>query len=369
MKLTCSKESILKILNVADNVISTKTSISILSNILLEAFSSKIKITAYETKINFFGDIGADILEEGSISVHCNKFYSIVRKLPGNEIIIESDENNQIHIKPKDNDNINYTIKGLESNKFPQIKYNENSEFFSISQEIISDMIKKTIFAVSETDNRRFVSGIYFEITDKTLKMVSTDGKRLSMIKNDVDTKKIKFENGVIIPPKILIETLKLCSGNGDVQISIDNKEIYIKINNFTFISNLLEGNFPPYEKVIPFDQTIIIPVNRKLLYESLDRISQISDKESHKITMSLNNDKMILYTEDITIGSGEEVIPIEFNKDEFKISLNSIFITDVLNVIKNDNVILEFKDANTTVTIKEEKNDNFIYIMMPMTS
>jgi len=370
MKLTCSKESILKILNVADNVISTKTSISILSNILLEAFDSKIKITACETKINFFGDIGADITEEGAVSVHCNKFYSIIRKLPGNEIIIESDNTSQIHIKPKDNDNINYTIKGLEANKFPQIKVAENSDFFSISQEIIADMIKRTIFAVSETDNRRFVSGIYFEISDKVLKMVSTDGKRLSMIKNEIDiNSKIKIENGVIIPPKILIETLKLCSGNGDVQISINNKEIYIKINNFSFISNLLEGNFPPYEKVIPFDQSIVIPVNRKSLFESLDRISQISDKESHKITMSLNKDKMVLYTEDITIGSGEEVIPVEYKKEEFKISLNSIFITDVLNVSKNDNVILEFKDANTTVTVKEENNDNFIYIMMPMTS
>ena len=163
MKITCSKESLLKIIGIAENVISTKTSISVLSNILFEAKENKIKITACETKLSFYAEIGADILEEGSVSVNCNKFYSIAKKLPGEEIQISIEDDNIIKIKPKNNDNIHYTLKGIETDKFPPIKQIEDAEFFSISQEVFSELISRTIFAVSQNDNRRFVSGIYSE--------------------------------------------------------------------------------------------------------------------------------------------------------------------------------------------------------------
>lgn len=368
MKVTCSKESLLKVISVAENIISTKNSISVLSNILLEAKENKIKITASETKLSFYAEIGADILEEGSISINCNKFYSIAKKLPGEEILISIENDNIIKIKPKNNNNIHYNLKGIETDKFPPIKQIEDTEFFSISQEIFSDLISRTIFAVSQNDNRRFVSGIYFEKHDNSIKMVSTDGKRLSFIKKDIAIPD-NLDKGIIIPPKILTETLKLCSGNGDVQIGLTDKNIYVKIDNFSFISNLLEGNFPPYEKVIPYNQTISAKVNKSQLYQALDRISQITDKESHKINLTIFDNKMKLFTEDVTIGSGEEIIDVESNVNDFSIFLNYSFVTDVLSVVKKDNVIFEFKDPKNTVTVREEDNNDFIYIMMPMTS
>lgn len=368
MKIICSKDSLLKVLQVAENVISTKNSISILSNILIEAYKDTVKISASETKLNFYAEISADVVEEGSISIHSNKFYSIARKLPGDEILVTTDDNHQLRVQPNDNDKINYTLKGIDSGKFPEIMQIEDVPFSTISQEIITQMTKRTIFAISQNENRRFVSGIYFESTDNDIKMVATDGKRLSLVKKDIQIG-TSIENGIIIPPKILTETLKLCTGNGDVQIGFSDKNIFVKIDNFSFISNLLEGNFPPYEKVIPNDQTISFSVNKKIFYDALDRISQISDKESHKITLLVNDSEMKIYTEDITIGSGEEIIPVNYSGDSFNIFLNYTFITDVLNVIKNDNVIFELKNSESIVTVKEENNNDYIYIMMPMSS
>lgn len=368
MQFICSKESFLRILNVAESVISTKNSISILSNVLIEAVNNKLKISACETKLSFIAEIGADISEEGSISIHCNKLYSITRKLPGDEIFISVDQNKQIIIKPKNNESINYTLKGIDAEKFPPIKTIEDIDFFSLKQDVLMEMTKKTIFSISQSESRRFVSGIYFEKSDDSIKMVATDGKRLSFIKKNVKISS-KLDKGIIIPPKILTETLKLCTENGDVQIALTEKNIYMKIDNFYFISNLLEGNFPPYEKVIPTDQNKSMKLKRDLLFESLDRIAQISDKESHKITLSIVKNKMTIFTEDITIGSGEETIPVEYSDEEFKIFLNYTFITDVLNVLKSDNVIFEFKDQQSTVTVKEEKDDDYIYVMMPMSS
>ena len=368
MKFICSKESFLKILGIAENIISTKNNISILSNVLLEAKEGNLKIYACEAKINLFAEIGADIIDEGAISIHCNKLYSIAKKLPGDEIYIESDEKSIITIKPKNNENIIYNLKGIDFEKFPPFRNIEEAEYFSISQEILSDMIKKTIFAISQNENRRFVNGIYFEKDANNIKMVSTDGKRLAFIRKNLKID-INLEKGIIIPFKILIETLKLCIGNGDVQIGLNNKNISIKIDNISFVSSLLEGNFPPYEKVIPVDQKISLNINRTSLYEALDRIAQISDKESHKITLFITKDLIKLYTEDITIGSGEELIKVEYKKEDFNIFLNYVFITDVLNVIKSQNVNFEFKDPQNTVTVREDENSDFIYIMMPMTS
>jgi DNA polymerase-3 subunit beta len=368
MNIVCSKESLLKALAIAENVISVKNTISILSNILFEAKENKIKIYASETKLNFIAEFGADISEEGATSINSNKFYSICKKLPGDEIKITLEKENVLNIQPKDKKNILYKIKVIDADKFPPIKTIESNNYFSISKEILSEMIKKTIFAISQNENRRFVNGIYFEKEENNIKMVSTDGKRLSFIRKTLSIEST-IEKGIIIPFKILIETLKLCNGNGDVNIAIDSKGILIKIDNYTFISNLLEGSFPPYEKVIPVDQSISIIINKQELQETLERISQISDKETHKVTLSFSKNQLKINTEDITIGSGEESINIDYEGENFKIFLNYIFMLDVLSVMKSKNVIFEFKDPQSTVTVREENNDDFIYIMMPMTS
>jgi DNA polymerase-3 subunit beta len=367
MKAICSKERLTKALSIAESVISTKNSISILSNVLIEARSGSIRISACETRLSFFTEIGADIQEEGSASVYCNKLYSIVRKLPGDDIEISIDNNNQFMIKPSGKDNIFFMLKGIDAEKFPPIKSVDDINFFSLPQDVYMDMTKKTIFAISMSESRRFVSGLYFEKADDSIRMVATDGKRLSFIKKAVPFNQ-EVESGIIIPPKIITESLKLCSGNGDIQIALDSRNIYISIDNFYFISNLLEGNFPPYEKVMPEGDSQQLSVNRKQFFDTLDRISQIGDKESHKIIISLQGNSMEIFTEDIAHGSGKETIAIEnYTGEDVKIALNYQFLTDVLNVVKSEKVLLEFKDAQNTVTVKEDGNSEYIYIMMPM--
>jgi len=365
VKIICSKESLIKILSIAESVISTKNSISILSNVLFETVDDKIKISACENTLNFFAELSGEIYEKGSISVYSNRLYSIIRKLDGDEIEINSDSQNNVTIRPKDKDTSKYSLKGIEASKFPPIKIPDSIEFFSIKQEVLTEMTKKTIFAISLSESRRFVSGILFEKIDNSIRMVSTDGKRLAYIKKEIESETSNYT--IIVPPKILNEVLKLSTGNGDINIGLNNKNIYIKINNFCFISNLLEGNFPPYEKVIPKDQPKQFIVNKKDFFNSIDRISLIGDKESHKIILSLSNGFLNIFSENIAFGHGEEIIPIEYNDENFEIALNYIFITDVLPVLNSEKIIVQFKDSQNTITIKELGNDDYTYIMMPM--
>ncbi|HNZ25609.1 MAG TPA: DNA polymerase III subunit beta [Spirochaetota bacterium] len=367
MKFICSKESILKILSIAESIISTRNSISILSNVLLEAKNNLVKITASETSITFVSEINAEILEEGSVSVYCNRLYTLVRKLSGNEIEIFSDEENVVTINPKENKKIEYKLKGIDSDKFPPVKITDDVKYFSIKQEIFTEMTKKTIFAISPSDNRKFINGVFFEKTEESIKMVSTDGKRLAFIKKELSIREI--DNGsVIIPPKILHETIKLCSNNGDIQMGLTQKNVFIKIDNFFFISNLLDGNFPPYQKVIPTEFVGNFKIDRKTFLESLDRISLMGDKDSNKVILSIFDNELKIYTENITFGSGKEILSVDYIGNKFEIALNIMYLIDVLNVLSEDDVLIYFKDSQSTISVRQDKDNDYIYIMMPMT-
>ena len=196
--------------------------------------------------------------------------------------------------------------------------------------------------------------------------MVSTDGKRLSYITNQTSINDI--ENcSIIIPVKILNEILKLSTGNGNIQLSISDKKIIVKIDNFYFISSLLEGDFPPYQRVIPSDQTKFFVVNKKELYDSLDRISTIGEKESNKILFNISENSLKIYTENIIHGFGEEFIFIEYSDEKLEMALNSRFIIEMLSVITTEKIVFEFKDFQAPVTIKEFGHDNYIYVLLPM--
>ena len=227
-------------------------------------------------------------------------------------------------------------------------------------------MINKTKFAVSQNESRRFVSGILFEIKNNMLKMVSTDGKRLSKIEKEIENKS-NLDISIIVPPKILLEISKLCNDNGEAFLSITKDNIFIKIDNFLFISNLLEANFPPYEQVIPKNQTGTITLDKKSFKESIERISLMGDKETHKIILLLTENEMKIYSESLSLGSGEETISVEYTGEETKMAINFIYLIDVLSVLSNENIIIDFKNSQSTITVREKDNNDYIYIMMPM--
>ena len=227
-------------------------------------------------------------------------------------------------------------------------------------------MINKTKFSVSQNESRRFANGILFENTESLLRMVSTDGKRLSKIDCNIVFNS-KIFNSIIVPTKILTEISKICHNTGDVKIAIQEKSIIINVDNYFFISSLLEANFPPYDSVIPKDQINSFKVNKKILKDSIERISLMGDKDTNKIILFLSNNSMKIYTENMSIGTGEEYIDIEYSNEDIKIALNYNYIIDVLSVLKSETIIFKFKSSQSTITIVEDNNNDYIYIMMPM--
>ena len=366
MKIICSKEPLLKALSIAENVISNKNTLSVQSNVLLTAENGILNIKATETTLKFVADVPVEVIEPGSVAVFCSNLFVLIRKFNDTEIEISSDENNIVIVKQKNKRNSEYKHRGINAKDFPIVEIPEGMNFFSVPMSIISEMIRKTIFSVATDTSSKPISGVLFEKKDNTIKMVATDVRRFSFIKKDVELNGVE-DCCVIVPTKVLNEVLKLSDEDGDIQIALSSQNLCMKTGPYLFISNLLEGSFPAYEKIIPTEFVGSVVLDRKLFLEMIDRVSVMGDKSVNKVVLSFTPNRLALFTENQTIGSGQEEMDIEYNGPEMDIGIRIKHLMDVLNVTTTPNVVMYFKDPGKPITVKQENDLDFIYIMAPI--
>jgi DNA polymerase-3 subunit beta len=250
MRFICDKGLLLKEVSIAQEIIASRNALSILSNVLLDASGSNLTIKATDLKVGFETTIPVQIEEEGSTTVFCDKFLGILRSLPEGDVTFEEKENNRLKIIPAEK-KIDFQLKSISSDKFPEVLNLEGQNFFELPQAAFLDMVNQTIFAVSDDETRYFMNGVYFERKDDKLIMVATDGRRLSYAEKPLTDNVGEF-SGIIIPTKILQLVRKLASGQGNLALSISEKNIFVQFDNQKISSNLIEGNFPNYNRVIP---------------------------------------------------------------------------------------------------------------------
>lgn len=364
MKFTCSKSVLLKEILIAQEIISARNALSILSNIFIEAGHNKLTIKATDLKVSFETKIPVQVFETGNTTVFCDKFLNIIRNLPETEIdFIVQD--NIMSIVPHEQ-NIDFKLKCISSEKYPEIKSITNDQYFQLPQFEFINMISHTIFSISDDETRYFMNGVYFEKNENKLIMVSTDGRRLSYIENDFEYDIEPFE-GVIIPPKVLNLVKKLSSGEGNLYIAIVDKNIYIKFDNQKISSSLIEGQFPNYKRVIPEKQEHTVVVDKAKLNQAVKRVSLLAEHKSRRIFVVLNENKLILKSEENDIGNAMEEVECEYTGPENTIALNYTYVVEPLKVIDGEDIEICYTDPDRAVTIYSSPKLNFFHIIMPM--
>lgn len=373
MKFTFDRDAMIKEISIAQEIITNKSPISILSNILLIAENNALVIKATDSTVKFTTTIPVDIQEEGRTTIFCDKFMSILSSLPSGDIeFIQEDIG--VTIKPTAK-KVNFQLKSQASDKFPEVGTSENVPFFEIPCKDFKEMIKETIFAVSEDKNRYFMTGVYFVKKEEVLTMVATDGRRLSC-----DTKSavgIPDFQPAIIPTKILSCVLKNAPDEGNIQIAVIDKSIFIKFSNIEFSSVLIEGQFPNYQKVIPEGLTMSFSVNKADLDAALKRTTIMVDKKVSRIIFKISSGSLKLISPESELGTADEEIPCRYDGQNISMALNFNYITDPLRVIDSEYVIFNFnindakgdEEANITkaVIMKGENQCDYIHVIMPM--
>lgn len=364
MKFNFEKSALLKELIIAQEIIATKTAVSILSNVLLSAKDGKLTIRATDIKVNFETTIPVEIIEEGKTTVFCDKLVGIINSLPEGEIEI-SEKDQSLHIKHLAK-KAKFQLKTIADNDFPPFTEPENIEFFEVPAAELKEMITNTIFAVSDDQTRYFMNGVCMKKKQSDLLFVATDGRRLSYIRKSFNLSG-EDSNEVIIPTKILNIINKRLTENGNVSIGFNEKFVFFNFNNYKFSSPLIEGKFPNYDRVIPESQASSFELNRAEFLEALKRVSILVDKNLKRIYFELFPGRLNITSNEKEIGNAAEEIPCKYDGADVAFAFNYGYLEEPIKVMSCDSVIIKFTDIEHAMTLCPSPEADYFHIIMPM--
>ena len=364
MKFACDRDALLKEISVAAEIISSRNTLSILSNVYLEARDGAVVLRATDLKVGFETRFPVEVITPGRTTVFCDKLLGILRTVPEGDVEFEQNENGTLIIRPRTR-KVDFRLKSIDAEKYPEVHTADDDAFFEVAQADIMEMIGQTIFAVSDDETRYFMNGVYMEQSEGELVMVATDGRRLSFIKK-VPGKPVPEFPGVIVPPKVLNLLRKLASGQGNFLLAITDKNFFVKFDNRRISSALIEGQFPNYRRVVPEKQEHQLSVRKDDLMEALKRVSLLVEK-SRRIYIGLSENQIELSAEESDIGAATEQVSCDYTGPANRIALNYLYLSEPLRVIDADTVVLQYTEPNKAITVLSEPRKEYFHIVMPM--
>ena len=362
MKFQFDRDAMIKEVAIAQEIIANKSPISVLSNVLLIAENNTLTIKASDSMVDYITKIPVEIQEEGSTTIYCDKFMKIISKAPQGQIEFEKNDIT-VTIRPLKG---RFTLKSIASDKFPEINSLQNGSYFELPAKELKEMIRQTSFAVSEDENRHFMTGVHFEKQNDNLIMVATDGRRLSYAEKNLAQGIPDFPSA-IVHTKILDCVLKHASDEGNVSVAVIDKKIFFKFGNYEFSSLLLDGEFPNYRRVIPQDLDKSFQVQKADLLDALDRIGIYVDKNSLRTIFKLTPGKLTIFSPELELGSADEEIPCEYNGEEIMLAFNFRFLEEPLKLTNAERIAFEFKDANKAAIMRTEPKSDYFHVIMTM--
>jgi DNA polymerase-3 subunit beta len=371
MEFRIKKEFIMDGLTKVQGITGKKTNIMITSNVLLSAKESMVSIRATDLEMAFTGSYQAEVIQEGSTAVPSRKVYEIVRAFPSEIVGIKEVENKWIHIEDK---NIEYNIVGMDPADFPGLPDVVDIEFFEIDVNVFKNMINKTIYSVLGDEGRAQLAGVCLEsITTGDLnkiRMVSTDGHRLSKIDYIIDEDKAPLEGGkggVILPKNGIIEVLRILEGENSVQIGFKGDNFVVKRDEQILIIRLIEGEFPDYEMVIPKKGPNEMVVEKNNLLMMLRRMSILSSDKYSGVRFKINKKQLEATTTNLEIGEGKEIVSVSYTGKPLEMAFNPRYFIETISSMDSDEVIVRFKDEANPCTIEGKDDPGFLSVIMPM--
>ena len=363
MKIICSKANLLKGVNIVSKAVPTRTTMAILECILIDASAGEIKLTANDMEIGIETIIDGDIIERGIIALDAKIFSEIVRKLPDNDVTIETDATFKTVITCE---KAKFNIIGKSGEDFSYIPVIPRNEPVVISQFTLKEVIRQTIFSIADNDNNKLMTGELFEINDNRLKVVSLDGHRISI--RNIELKESYEHKKVVVPGKTLMEISKISAGSveGGVEIFITDNHIIFEFERTTVVSRLIEGEYFRIDQMLSTDYETKIVINKRELLDCIDRATLlIKEGDKKPIIMNVTDGNMELKINSF-VGSMNEDIEIDKEGRDILIGFNPKFFIDALRVIDEERITLYMVNPKAPCFIRDD-NESFIYLILPV--
>lgn len=366
MELKIAVPELSKALQRVQGIIEKKTTMPILANVLLEAKDGVLRVSATNLEIGLTGSYTAQVIEPGAITLAGRALYDIVRSLPDGTVTIRRTANQYVETTCG---KVSYKLVGMAAEGFPALPRFEDVDFFPIEGRVFREMIDKTLYSISTDETRYNLTGVYAEPikTVPGLRMVSTDGHRLSVIERAM-TKVPSMKKGVIIPRKGVVELRRLLDdvdGGGRLGF-VDNSAVFEK-DGLTLTMQLVEGQFPDYQQVIPATHTRRAIVSRQRLADGLKRTSILSPDKAQGVRLDLASGVLALSANNPDMGEAREEIEVEYSGDPLKIGFNFRYLSEVLSVLDDEKVELQLTDPLSPAVVVPLGQEGYRAIVMPM--
>lgn len=371
MKLTIDQQSFQEIVSRAQSVIEKKSTRPILENVLITAGDNLMTLSATDLRLSMTQTCNCATERKGSISLAGRKLHEIVREMPAGELSLEVKENDWVTITGGKS---TFHLPGVPAEEFPSIPLAPKN-FVTLGGDVFDRMVARTLFASSNDETRIYLCGVFFkewkdEKGDAYLKMVATDGHRLSLVDSKLDKDLGIFEEGVIVPKKGVSEMKNLLSASseGVLHIACEEGRLYASVGDVSLSIMLIDASFPNYNQVIPKMTGEGVQVDCASLKNALRRVSILSDQETKSVLMEIKSQEMRLTSDSPSQGDASETVDVLYKGSDLKVAFNAHYIMDILKVMEDETMRMEIRDSlSPALFVGTKDDDKFLSVVMPM--
>ncbi len=379
MKFEAQKDQLENAMARIDAIVPGRDMQTLLSNVLLTIEKDHVNITASDMESTVRIQLGAKSTETGELIVRAKKLSEIAKNLISENIVFTAEENTA-----GDDDAPSYLVKlegtgtqaakfkmaGSDRSHFPNLAHIPKENISQIPAEVLAEMINKTFFSISQEDNRYIYNGLCFQAEGNKLTLIGTDGRRLAAVTREMPSPiQLGGEDSgdIVVHAKAIRELLRIVDSAPELNIGVEQRDIFFQVGDAELSSRLLEGKFPDYNKVIPKTSTISIEVERDSLYNALRQVMVMTEPPSFQIRLTLADNALMLKANTPEVGEAEIQIPVEYTDDPLEIGFNSTYFVDILRNLTCKKLRLDFNDSTKPVVIHDLEDEDYIALVMPM--
>ena len=361
MKARVSRDNLLKGLQTVYPIIPSRSTLPILSHVLLDAKKDLIQITGTDLEAGITTNIPAEVSDEGALAIPAKRLHDLLKELPNESLQLTVKKNQQLTLESGRG---LFKILGLPKEEYPKLPTRGGQDSLVIDQQVLQAMLALTAFSVSKDESRYALTGILFVGRKGWLRLVSTDGRRMSMVEREARTA-TPGEYQRIVPEKTVSELLRLLGEGPTLKISMKDSQAVFELGNTVVISRLIEGKFPNYEQVIPNESPHKLKLPKEDFLLAARRISLWSTQDSPSIRLDLKPDQLILSKQTPEVGEAHEQLQATYTGPEFSIGFNPNYLIDVLKTLPDGNVEMELPGPDRPGVIRTK--DHYLYVVLPM--
>ncbi|NIJ70279.1 DNA polymerase III subunit beta [Xanthomonas sp. 60] len=364
MRFTLQREAFLKPLAQVVNVVERRQTLPVLANFLVQVKDGQLSLTGTDLEVEMVSRIAVEEAQDGETTIPARKLFEIIRALPDGSRITVSQNGDKITVQAGRS---RFTLATLPANDFPSVDEVEATERVAIGEATLKELIERTAFAMAQQDVRYYLNGLLFDLRGDALRTVATDGHRLALCETEL-AKPSGSKRQIIVPRKGVTELQRLLeSGDREIELEVGRSHVRVKRDDVTFTSKLIDGRFPDYEAVIPIGADREVRVERESLRASLQRAAILSNEKYRGIRVEVSPGNLKISAHNPEQEEAQEEIEAETDVNDLAIGFNVNYLLDALSALRDEQVVIQLRDSNSSALVREASNERSRHVVMPL--